>query len=466
MIISNRDKEIDEVLHRGVAEFVDPDGKFREKLNENPEKVVIKFGLDPTRPDIHLGHAVVLRGLRKLQDLGCKVVFLVGDFTALIGDPTGKSKTRPEVSQGEVEQNMKTYLEQAGRILRTEAQVFSWIRNSDWFLNITDLIFPAGGKAELKIKKGNEEMNLPIDANSFIGKALAFEQSRMQVKDLGIKERVSVVTLRSFLTTLKSITHARLIERDMFQERIKSGGELYMHEMMYPVLQGIDSSVLATIYGSCDCEVGGSDQMFNMLVGRDVMKANGQEQQAVLSWKLLTGTDGKEKMSKSLDNYVGINEEPEIMFGKIMSIPDELIVPYFEMCTYTPLPDVQEIEKGLASGKLHPKEAKEKLAKEIVETYHGSSKARDAAAHFSRVFSEGGIPENLPEFEIGREALLIDVLVESGAVPSKSEARRLIDSGAIENIETGEKMADANAEISESLSLRIGKKRFLKILVK
>src|SRR3989344_3353304 len=296
-------KDVEEVLSRSVSTFVDPQGAFKDKLlkkinGQYKKDIVIKLGVDPSRPDIHFGHAVVLRKLRQFQDMGCKVVFLVGDFTARIGDPSGKSKIRPEIEQAEVDHNAKTYIEQVGKILRTEPSIFSWIRNSDWFTNITDLNLPDNYKVDMDVTVKGKTTKIEITPNSFVGKAVVFEQTRMQVRDL------------------------HLIDRDMFQERIKSGGELYMHEMMYPILQGIDSFVLSQIYGSCDLEIGGNDQTFNMLMGRDIMKANKTEEQAVLSLEILPGLDGKEKMSKSLNNYITITDSPSEMFGKIMSIPD------------------------------------------------------------------------------------------------------------------------------------------------
>ena len=262
-----------------MEEFIDPEGKFKEKIlrkakGEYEEDIIIKFGVDPTRPDIHLGHAVIFRKLRKFQDLGCKVVFLVGDYTAQIGDPTGRSKIRPEIEQKEVEANMKTYLDQVGKILLTDKNSFSWIRNSDWFTAITDIELPKGDKVKMSIEKEGKKTDIDFDANSFVGKAVVFEKTRMQPTITGFRGAISVITLKSLLWTLKHITHSRLIERDMFQERIKSGKELFMHEMLYPVLQGIDSFVLSEIYGNCDLEIGGTDQTFNMLIGRDIMKLN------------------------------------------------------------------------------------------------------------------------------------------------------------------------------------------------
>ena len=448
------DKDVEELLSRGVGEFIDPGDAFKEKLlkkkkGEYDKDIVIKLGVDPSRPDIHLGHAVILRRLRQFQDLGCKVVFIVGDWTARIGDPTGKSRVRPELEQAEVEHNAQTYIEQVGKILRTEPGVFSWIRNSDWFTNITDLNLPDDYKINMDVTVEGKTASVPIQPNSFVGKAIVFEQSRMQVKDLKLKGHISVITLNSFFWSLKHLTHARLIERDMFQERFKQGEELYMHEMMYPVLQGIDSYALSHIYGSCDLEIGGTDQTFNMLMGRDIMRTNKVLPQAVLSLNLLVGTDGKEKMSKSLDNYIAITDEPSDMYGKVMSIPDSSIVNYFELCTFTPMDEVEDIRTGLENGSLHPKEVKMSLARQIVDIYHGKEVAEKAEADFAETFSKGGIPKDIKTVMAHPGEPLVEILLREGLVSSKTEFNRLDKEGAIKEIENG--------------VYRIGKHRFLKI---
>lgn len=454
-------QKIDELFTRGVGEFIDPDGIFRKKLETNPEKVVIKFGVDPTRPDIHLGHAVILRKLRQFQDLGCKVVFLAGDYTAQIGDPTGKSKVRPEIEQVEIESNMKTFTDQVGKILHTDdKKVFSWIRNSDWFTAITDLMLPDGEKVSWNLKQGEQTLALNIEANSFVGKALIFEQTRMQVHDLKIKKNIAIITLRSFLWSLKHITHSKLIGRDMFQERIKNGEELYLHEMMYPVLQGIDSYAISHIYGSCNLEVGGTDQTFNMLMGRDIMKLNKQEPQAVLAFKLLEGTDGKEKMSKSLDNYISITDEPNDMYGKIMSIPDSSIVNYFELCTFTPVDEIENIRKKLEKNSVNPKDIKMDLAKQIVEIYHGKNKATEAEKNFTNTFQKGEIPGVVEEIE--GEGLLTQILLRAKLFDSNSEVRRLFEAGAITDMTENKKLTSLE-EVIKGHVYKIGKHRFIKI---
>lgn len=463
----NRETEIQELLTRGVATYIDPDKSFSQKLESNPKGIVIKFGVDPTRPDIHLGHAVVLRRLRKFQDLGCKVVFLIGDYTTQIGDPTGKSKVRPEISQQEIEQNMKTYLEQVGKILRTDEDVFTWIRNSEWFLNVSDIT--PGDKTEIKLSIDSKEENVhkevPVNPNSFVGKAVLFENTRMQKTHIK-NENVHIVSFSNILSTLRHITHARLIERDMFQERLKSGGELYMHEMLYPVIQGIDSAILHKIYGACDLEVGGTDQTFNMLVGRDVMKMNKQVPQAVLSFDLLVGLDGKEKMSKSLDNYVAINDEPSDMYGKIMSIPDSALAEYFTLCTYTPQNDIDEIVSQMQNNKVNPKDIKMRLAGEIVAMYHGEGARVIAEQDFITKFQKKEIPDEVPEYTASQDELLMDVFKKADVVESNNEFRRLVEESAITLLtDENQKISDPQIHAKEGV-YKIGKKRFIKIVHK
>ena len=410
--------QINDILSRGVGTFVDPDGAFRSKLTakakgELKKEIVIKFGVDPTRPDIHLGHAVVLRKLRQMQDLGCKVIFLIGDFTAQIGDPTGKSKVRPEVDFETVAKNMATYLEQVDKILLVErdqngaiidSPLFSWSRNSDWFFNVTDISVEGASKNALTITDEATGNLLEVPSTSFVAKAAVFENTRMQKTFLGRKttHTVSVVNL---LSVLRKITNAQLLERDMFQDRINTNTPLYMHEMLYPVAQGIDSELIALIYGSCDLEVGGTDQTFNLLMGRKVMEMTGKEPQAILSFTLLVGTDGKEKMSKSLDNYIAVTDTPADMYGKIMSLPDALLPGYFELCTFTPMDEVKKIMSDINAGKLHPKDVKMQLAQQIVEIYHGRASGESARKAFIDTFQNKALPEDIPEYRAAKGVL-------------------------------------------------------------
>lgn len=474
--------QLDEVFSRGVANLVDPQGVFRQKVlrkakGEYAKDIIVKWGADPTRPDIHLGHAVVLRKMRKLQDIGCKVVFVVGDFTSMIGDPTGKNKTRPEMARGKVEENMKTYLDQVGKILRTDEAVFSWVPNSDWFTSITDLVLPTDSKIGFHVMHDGVKITTPVDPNTIVGKAIVFENTRKQVavQTSPIRKQISVVTLTGFLWTLRHITHAQLIKRDMFQDRIARGEDLYMHEMMYPVLQGIDSSIITTLYGSCDLEIGGTDQTFNMLMGRQIQEINkanyeasgiSTDLQAVMTVDILTGTDGVEKMSKSLDNYIAITDAPNDMYGKVLSIPDSLIVQYFTLCTYTPLPEIAEIARDLEHGIKNPKDIKMRLAREIVTMYHGQDKALIAESAFTNTFKHGEVPHDAREVAIVSGEKLLDVLLRERVVPSKTEFRRLIKEGAISIIENSEKIDNPDYVIQKSINIRVGKRRFLKINVK
>lgn len=465
MGIDTNEKKIEDILTRGVGEFIDPEGKFKEKLLKNPKDIVIKFGVDPTRPDIHLGHAVVLWKLRKFQDLGCKVVFLVGDFTARIGDPTGKDKIRPEIEFSEIQKNVESFIDHIDKILKVEkkdsklnlqSSIFSWIRNSDWFYGITDFTFPEVTVYEKYLSKEG------VSSSTFVGKAVLYQKGRMQLKDLDIKKNIQGITLHTLFFTLQHITFDRLRKRDMFEKRIAEEKPLYMNEMLYPVLQGIDSLVLSKIYGSCDLEIGGTDQTFNMLMGRDVMTASNKEPQSVLTLKILEGTDGKEKMSKSLDNYVAITDTPTDMFGKVMSIPDTSIINYFELCTPLSLDDIKKREKNLKDKKTNPRDVKMELARIIVELYHGKETAEKAQDNFISTFKEGGVSEDATEVTIKKETSLYNVV--KNEVSSKTELRRLVKEGAV-SIIGGEKINDFNFIIDKDITLKIGKHRFVKVKI-
>ena len=330
----------------------------------------IKLGLDPSRPDIHLGHAVVLRKLRQFQDLGHTVVLIIGDFTAMIGDPTGKSKTRPALTLEETRANGATYVEQASRILdreRTEV-----VYNSQW-----------------------------LDALSF--------------KD--------VVALAGKYTV------AQLLERDDFTKRYRSGEPISVHEFLYPLSQAYDSVAVRS-----DVELGGTDQKFNLLVGREIMRQYAMEPQCILTMPILEGTDGIAKMSKSLDNYIGLTDSAKDMFGKTMSIPDTLITRYLQYACFAAPSDVQRVADGLSDGSLHPRAAKVDLAQRIVALYHGQEAAADAFAEFERIFVKKDQPDHIPDWSPEpsiTELTLVDAVVGAGCATSKSEARRLIQQGGV-----------------------------------
>jgi tyrosyl-tRNA synthetase len=337
---------------------------------------------------------------------------------------------------------------------------FPWIRNSEWFLDVADLVVTQA----IEYKDTVSGQHVVFPPNSFYAKAALYDNSRMQKTVLN-KTEIQQVTLRTFLATLRRITHSRLIERDMFQKRIDGGEELYMHEMMYPILQGIDSNLISLIYGSCDLEIGGTDQTFNMLMGRDTMKIGDLEQQAVLAVKLLEGTDGKEKMSKSLENYIGVTDAPANMYGKVMSIPDSSVVNYFELTTYTPTDEVETIAKQLEKGKENPKNIKMRLAREIVAIYHGDAEAKKAEQSFTKTFSEGGVPDDLEVISVEKGTPLVDVAVKYNIIASKSEWRRLIEGNGVHNAETDETITDQFAKVDAPITLKVGKRRFLKLTI-
>ncbi len=359
----------------------------------------IKYGADPSRPDLHLGHYVCLKKLKDLQDLGHKIIFIVGDFTAMIGDPSGKSKTRPRLSEDEVKENAKTYFEQVFMVLDPEKTEVTY--NSHW---------------------------------------------------LGTLNSRDVIELASTYTV------ARMLERDDFKMRFEKEIPIFIHELLYPLFQGYDSYAIKS-----DIEVGGTDQKFNFVIARDIQKYYGQEPQVILTVPLIEGTDGKLKMSKSYDNYIAFKDTPEDMYGKVMSIPDHLILKYFKLVLYYDENELKKMEKLVES---NPRDAKAKLAFEITQIFHGFEKAKKAEEHFNRVFRQKQIPDEIPEYRLGKEGELIaDILFNSGLVRSKSEARRLIRQGGVKI--NGEPIKDETFElkgISEPVVIKVGKRRFLKVI--
>ncbi|MDH7602500.1 MAG: tyrosine--tRNA ligase [Armatimonadota bacterium] len=395
------------LLKRGTIEIVPEEG-LKAKLKKSSETgkpLKVKLGLDPTAPDIHLGNAVVLRKMRQFQDLGHEVIIIIGDFTAAIGDPSGRSVTRPQLSEEEIQRNAKTYYDQYCLIL--DPAKTKVVFNSEW-----------------------------------LGK-LSFEDA---------------------IKIASKLTVARVLERDDFASRLSEGKPIGLHEILYPMCQAYDSVVLES-----DVEVGGLDQKFNILLGRDLQSQFGQEEQVGLFMPILVGLDGVQKMSKSLGNYVGVTESPKDMFGKLMSIPDELMHDYFELCTDVPLEEIKAIDEGLASGKLHPMEVKKRLAREIVTIYHSAEAAAEAQAEFERVFSQRETPEEMPDIVLSPEDLvdgtiwIVRLLVKAGMAPSNSEARRLVQQGAV-TID-GKKITEPSANISpvDGQVVRAGKLRFGRI---
>lgn len=387
--------EID--FFRGVEEVINEES-LSKKLTSG-KKLRIKLGVDPTRPDIHLGHVVVLKKLKKFQDMGHQAIFLIGDFTTKIGDPSGKSKTRPMLTDEDIDRNTRTYLDQVGRILdvsKTEVR-----KNSEWF-------------------------------------------SGMNFSDI--------------LQIAAKFTVAQILERDDFEKRLKSGSDIGIHETLYPIMQAFDSVML-----KADVELGGTDQKFNMLAGRSLQRKMGQEPQDVITTKLLVGLDGKEKMSKSLDNYIGVTESPDQQFGKIMSIPDELIIPYLNLVTDVPKEEIANIESAMKDG-ANPKEFKERLGREIVTMFHSGSEAVRAEENFKRVFRGKEQPDEMTTINLPAGShRVVDLLARTGVSGSFSQSRRLIEQGGV-SIDSA-KISDPLAMISvyDGMVVRVGKYNFFQV---
>jgi len=358
------------IIRKGVHEAIGLE-ELEEKLKMSQKEnkaLTVKLGLDPSAPDIHLGHTVVLRKIKQLQDLGHKAIIIIGDFTGMIGDPTGKSKARKALTKEQVLENARTYEEQIFKVLDKEKTEVRF--NSEWL-------------------------------------------SKLNLED--------VIKLASTMTV------ARMLEREEFKKRFDSNLPISIHEFFYPLMQGFDSVEI-----KADIELGGTDQRFNVLMGRMLQKEYGQEPQSTIFMPLLEGTDGKEKMSKSLGNYIGIDEPAEIMFEKSMTIPDELIIKYFELVTDIHPDVIEKISKELESGKTNPRDIKMKLANEIVKLYHGAEKAKEAEERFKSVFQQGQIPKDIQTIEIALEEFdLLNILVNNKFISSKKEARRLIEQGGI-----------------------------------
>jgi len=385
------------IIKRGTVEIIEEEELLKKLKEGRPLRV--KAGFDPTAPDLHLGHTVLLQKLRQFQQLGHEVYFVIGDFTAMIGDPTGRSETRPPLSREEVLENAKTYEHQVFKILDPEKT--NIVFNSTWLSELgTEGIIRLAGK----------------------------------------------------------YTVARMLERDDFSKRFKEGVPIYIHEFIYPLLQGYDS-----VFLKADVELGGTDQKFNLLVGRDLQRAFGQEPQVCITLPLLVGLDGVRKMSKSYQNYVAIQEEPESMFGKIMSISDDLMWDYYTLLTDYTEEEIEDFKKNL-----HPMDAKKKLAHFIVERFHGKEQADRALEFFVKTFSEREFPEDAPIIEVpyGLKRRACELLFELGIEGSKNSARRVVEGGGLRI--NGAKVEDPNQEIEikEELRLQVGKKRFYRVVPK
>jgi len=371
-----------------------------EKSQKTGKPLRVKLGIDASGPDIHLGFAVPLRKLRQFQDAGHVAVLIIGDFTGSIGDPTGRSKTRPQLTDEQIRSNMERYKEQVFRILLPERCEFRY--NSEW--------------------------SKPMDGADIIKLASKY-------------------------------TVARLIEREDFKKRLAAGDPIHVHELLYPLFQGYDSVAVRA-----DIELGGADQYWNLLVGRELQREFGQEPQVVLTMPLLVGLDGTQKMSKSYGNYVGITEPPREMFGKLMSIPDSLIINYFELCTDRPEPEIAAAKQQLTSGE-NPRNVKVELAKDVIAIYHSRAAADEAAAEFDRVFRDKQVPDDIPEFKIPAAGInIIDLVVTAGLLSSKTEARRKLIEGAFHL--DNQRLTDAAllVKVESPAVLKVGKRRFLRLV--
>ena len=391
------------LISHGVADLL-PEDEFKKKLEKSVATntpLIVKLGLDPTAPDIHLGHTVVLRKLKLFQDFGHKVIILIGDFTARIGDPTGKSVTRPPLTEEQVITNAKTYQEQIFKVLdpdKTEVRF-----NSEWL-------------------------------------------SKLDFADV--------------LKLASKYTVARMLERDDFHKRYTEGRPISIHEFMYPLMQGYDSIAL-----KADVEFGGTDQTFNLLMGRHLQGEEGMPEQTIITMPILEGLDGVQKMSKSLGNYIGISEAPSEMYGKAMSIPDELMMRYFMLVTDMSIEEQEQLSKDLESGAAHPRDVKMKLAHTIVRLYHGEEAANFGQDEFVRVFQKHAMPTDIPEYKVAitEEPVFVpQLLSDAGLTASNGEARRSIKAGAFKI--DGEKCNEEHIVLKDGMVLQVGTRKFIKIV--
>jgi tyrosyl-tRNA synthetase len=388
------------IIERGTAEIISREDLEKKLVKKRP--LIVKSGYDPSAPDIHLGHTVVLRKMRQFQDMGHRVVFLIGDFTGLVGDPTGKDKTRQPLTKEEVEANAQTYKEQVGKILNLETMEL--VFNSEWL-----------GKLKME----------------------------------------DILKMSSLFTI------ARMLEHNTFKTRFQTSDSIRIHELFYPFLQGYDSVALKS-----DIELGGTDQTFNLTFGRDMQKYYDQEPQVAITVPILTGLDGRDKMSKSLGNYVGIDESPQSMYHKLFNLPDTLAAEYFELLTDVDMTEVRTMEKQIKTGKTDPRKVKEKLALEIVSQYHGKDLAEQARSQESMVHAGSAVPDDTPVYECDKKTIwIVELMVKSGLYKTNGEARRLIQGGGVKI--DRKKITDVNAEveIQDGILVQAGKRKFLKVVM-
>ena len=397
-----------EYLKKGAVEIIREE-ELKSKLTKaaaTGKPLRVKAGFDPTAPDLHLGHTVLLRKLKHFQDLGHTVIFMIGDFTSLIGDPSGRNVTRKQLSKDEVLTNAETYKQQVFKILDSEKTVLDF--NSRW---------------------------------------------------------MSAMTTEDFVRLASRYTVARMLERDDFANRLKNNQPISIHEMLYPLVQGYDSVAL-----EADVELGGTDQKFNLLVGRELQKEYRQEPQIVLTMPILEGLDGVQKMSKSLNNYIGIKEVAKEMFGKVMSIPDAMMYRYYELCTDWPVPKIEALRQDVANGRRHPKEAKAELAKLIIRDFHSERAASEAEEEFNRIFHLGLVPDNIEEKQLEarpERVRLSKIIAQLGLASSVAEANRLIEQEAVSLNDQKVSNVKADLDLAQpgTFILKVGKRRFLKLVV-
>ena len=390
-----------ELISRGAEEII-PEQELRDKIEnsiKNDKPLIVKLGCDPSRPDLHIGHSVVLRKLRHFQDLGHQAVLVIGDFTAMIGDPTGRNKTRPQLTIEDARDNAKTYLDQAGAVLNMDT--LRVVYNSKWL---------------------NE---------------MSFSE---------------VIKLSS------STTVARMLERDDFNKRYDSEVPISLHEFLYPLAQAQDSVELVS-----DIELGGTDQKFNLLMGRNLQKIVGQKPQCILTMPILEGTDGIEKMSKSYGNDIGISDSANDMYGKTLSIPDNIMLSWFTLAADVDKNYLDEVSQKLEDGSINPMGLKRELARKIVTLYHDENKAIEAENHFNKVTVSKGVPDDIDDYQLKEDDLLVNIIADSGLLNSKSEARRMIKQSAVKI--DGETVTDIHHKVktSDSFILKVGKRKFLKV---
>ncbi|MGE4133892.1 MAG: tyrosine--tRNA ligase [Bdellovibrionales bacterium] len=391
-------------LKKGTVEIVS-EAELLAKLKKG-KPLRVKAGFDPSRPDLHIGHTVLINKMRQFQRMGHHVIFLIGDFTARIGDPTGKNEARPPLTPEEIAQNAETYARQVYKILDREKTEVAY--NSHWMMKFT-----------------------PAD----------------------------------FILLTSQYTVARMLERDDFSKRYQSQMPIHMHELLYPLVQGYDSVAL-----KADIELGGTDQKFNLLVGRELQKSAGQEPQCILTVPILEGLDGVQKMSKSLDNYIAVEDSPREMFGKTMRVSDELMIRYYELLTDLSVQEIDSMRSELASGKRHPRAVKVELGRLLVERFHGAEAAANAVAEFDRIFVNKGLPDEIPEIAMAPQSAvgICQLMVKAGLASSNGEAKRLIEGRAVER--DGEKVLDPQLKVDlqadQSFVLKAGKKKFVRVQVK